>query len=93
MADTTGDPKASTGYRLDELASAFDRVRDHRDWKAPIKAVIHADERPVVEQAVRWFTDTVPEFAPALGADGRLVVMAPGYRVGAARDINDRGAA
>ena len=38
------DPKRMTGYRLEQLAAAFDRVRDPRDWKAPIRAVI-----PVVE--------------------------------------------
>lgn len=93
MGHAAGDPKASTGYRFDQLASAFDRVRNHRDWKAPIKAVIHADERPLVQQAVQWFTDTVPEFSAAPGLDGRLVVRAPGYGHGPAGDATERGAA
>jgi len=46
------DPKRATGYRVKQLAAVFDRVRDSRDWKAPIRAVIPAEERPVVEQAV-----------------------------------------
>ena len=41
------DPKHSTGYRLEQLAAAFDRVRDSRDWKAPIRAEIRAAEQPV----------------------------------------------
>jgi hypothetical protein len=81
-ASVAYDPERSTGYRLEQLASAFDRVRNPRDWKAPIRAVIPVAERPVVEQAVLWFTDTVPVFAPAPGETDRLVVMAPGYRLG-----------
>ncbi len=75
-------PLRDTGYRLDQLAAAFDRVRDPRDWKAPILAVIPVEERPLVEKAVRWFTETTPEFDPAPGATDRLVVRAAGYRLG-----------
>ena len=78
------DPERLTGYRLEQLATAFDRVRNPRDWKAPIRAVIPVAERPVVEKAVLWFTDTVPVFAAASGETDRLVVMAPGYRLGPA---------
>jgi hypothetical protein len=80
------NPERLTGYRLEQLAAAFDRVRNPRDWKAPIRAVIPAVERPVVEKAVLWFTDTVPEFVPAPGATDRLLVRAPGYRLGPAGD-------
>jgi hypothetical protein len=80
------DPQRETGYRHEELAAAFERVRNPRDWKAPIRAIIPAAERPVVEKAVLWFTATVPEFVPATGATGRLVVNAPGYRLGPAGD-------
>lgn len=76
------DPIRMTGFRLEQLASAFDRVRDPRDWKAPIRAVIPADERSVVEQAVRWFTDTEPVFIDGPGEGKELVVLAPGYRFG-----------
>jgi hypothetical protein len=76
------DPKRVTGYRLEQLAAAFDRVRHARDWKAPIRAVIPAAERPVVEEAVRWFTETVPVFEAAPGGADRLVVTSPGYRLG-----------
>jgi hypothetical protein len=76
------DPMGLAGYRMDQLASAFDRIRDPRDWQAPIRAVIPVEERPVVEKAVLWFTNTVPAFAPAPGAGDRLVVVAEGYRQG-----------
>jgi hypothetical protein len=80
------NPERMTGYRHEQLAAAFDRVRNPRDWKAPIQAVIPAAERPVVEKAVLWFTDTVPVFMAAAGATDRLVVRAPGYRLGPAGD-------
>lgn len=84
------DPIRMTGYRLEQLASAFDRVRDPRDWKAPIRAVIPADERPVVEQAVRWFTDTDPVFIDGPGGGKELVVLAPGYRQGPSGEAAER---
>jgi len=79
------NPQHATGYRQEQLAAAFDRIRDARDWKAPIRAVIPAAERPVVEQAVRWFTETTPVFVAVPGAD-QLEVTAPGYRLGPGRD-------
>jgi hypothetical protein len=78
------DPECMTGYRHEQLAAAFDRVRDPRDWQAPIQAVIPVVERPLVEKAVVWFTNTVPEFMPAPEAPDRLLVRAPGYRLGPA---------
>jgi hypothetical protein len=71
---------------MEQLASAFDRVRDSRDWKAPIRAVIPVEDRPVVEQAVLWFTETVPTFETAPGEPDQLVVRAMGYRLGPAGD-------
>ena len=83
-ASAVYDPQALTGYRLDQLASAFDRVRDNRDWKAPIRAIISADDRTLVEKAVLWFTETAPVFAPAPGEFDHLLVVADGYRIGTA---------
>jgi hypothetical protein len=77
-------PEKLTGYRLEQLAAAFDRVRNMRDWEAPILAVIPSRERPVVEKAVLWFTNTAPVFVPVDGAPDELVVRAPGYRLGSA---------
>jgi hypothetical protein len=84
------DPKRVTGYRLEQLAAAFDRVRHPQDWKAPIRAVIPARERAVVEKAVLWFTETEPVFEPAPGGTDRLMVMAPGYRHGPAGEPSDQ---
>jgi hypothetical protein len=72
--------EGSTGYRQEQLAAAFDRVMNPRDWQAPIRSVIPAAERHLVEQAVLWFTDTVPAFEPAPGETDLLVITAPGYR-------------
>jgi len=87
-ASVAYDPKRLAGYRLEELAAAFDRVRNARDWKAPIQAVIPAQERALVEKAVLWFTDTVPEFLAHPEASDRLVVRAAGYRLGGAETRN-----
>jgi hypothetical protein len=76
------DPERLTGYRQEQLAAAFDRVRDPRDWKAPIEAVIPEGDRVLVEHAVHWFTDTIPMFTALPGASGRLEVRARGYRLG-----------
>jgi hypothetical protein len=68
------------GYRHEQLAAAFDRIRDPRDWKAPIVAVISRSERAMVEEAVALFTDSTPDFEVAVDSADRLVVRAPGYR-------------
>jgi hypothetical protein len=78
------DPERLTGYRQEQLATAFDRVCDPRDWKGPIRAEIPEEDRVVVERAVYWFTDTVPMFTALPGASGRLEVRARGYRLGSA---------
>lgn len=78
------NPKHVTGFRLEQLASAFDRVRHPRDWKAPIRAVIPAADRPVVEKAVLWFTNTIPMFEEAPGTIDHVVVTSVGYRLGTA---------
>ncbi len=75
-------PERPNGFRLEQLAAAFDRVRDPRDWQAPIRAVISTGERQVVETAVIWFTETLPSFEAAPGEVHRLVVTAQGYRHG-----------
>lgn len=77
------DPLRSTGYRIEQLAGAFDRIRDPADWQAPVWAVIVADERSLVEKAVLWFTESEPVFERVPGSEELLVVKAPGYRQGA----------
>jgi hypothetical protein len=82
------DPRRLTGYELDELARAFDRVRNPRDWKAPVDTVIAEAERSLVEKAVLWFTDTVPVFTAIAGVPDRLIVRALGYRLGETESRN-----
>ena len=69
-------------FRLDEVAAAFDRVRNHRDWKAPIRAVIHASDRDIVAAAISWFTGTTAQFHVHPQQPDRLLVEAPGQRLG-----------
>ena len=81
-------------FPMHHLARAFDRVRGSRDWKAPIRAEISAVDRPVVEQAVRRFTATLPVFDPVPGNPERLTVSAAGYRNGpwgASAEIGEGG--
>lgn len=85
-ASVACNPQQETGFRLDELASAFDRVRNPRDWKAPVRAEIPASARAVTEQAILWFTDTLPEFEASPEHPGRLTVTARGYRMGPAEE-------
>ena len=72
------------GYRLDQVAHAFDRVRNHHDWKAPIHTTINVADQMVVEIAIHWFTGTTAEFTPVPGSPGLLLVTAPGQRLGPA---------
>ena len=88
-ASVAYNPEGSTGYRHEQLAAAFDRVMNPRDWQAPIRSVIPASERHVVEKAVHWFTNTVPAFEPVPGAADRLVITAPGYRLGVRNQRSD----
>ncbi len=76
------DPRPTTGYRMDQLATAFDRVRDPHDWRGPIHAVIPVEDRLLVEQAVRWFTNTLPHFRTVPEAQDRLLVTSAGHRNG-----------
>jgi hypothetical protein len=75
-----GTPGFATGFRLDQLKEAFERVCDPRDWTAPIRAVIPAVDRLLVEKAVRWYAETEPRFEEVPGDEMLLTVVAPGYR-------------
>jgi len=70
------------GFTQQELQLAFDRVNDPWDLKGPIWAQIPAAARNLVEQAVLRFTGSLPVFASVSGEADRLVVFAPGARLG-----------
>lgn len=78
------DCRGLQGFRPDQVAAAFDRVRDHRDWKAPIRSTIHGSERELVAVAVLWFTGTTAEFSALPDAPDTWIVEAPGQRLGPA---------
>jgi hypothetical protein len=79
-APDAGTPGIVTGFRLDQLKEAFERVCDPRNWRAPIRAVIPAVDRLLVEKAVRWYAETEPRFEEVPGDGMLLTVVAPGYR-------------
>ncbi len=82
LATAMYPPAQVHGLRQLHLVRAFDQVRDPRDWKAPIQAVIPATERRLVQKAVIIFTGTWPQFARVPGEPESLIVTAPGYRLG-----------
>ena len=84
-----GDPNGVTGFRLDQLKAAFERVCDPFDWKGPIRTLIPAVERLLVETAVRWYSESEPRFEEIPGEADRLIVLAPGYRQGPAGGPSD----
>ena len=70
--------------REKEMKRAFDLVKNPIDWKAPIHAVIEEDERYTVSSAIIFYTATVPVFEDI--GEGKLQVIADGYRNGPAGD-------
>jgi hypothetical protein len=83
-ASMAKDPMRLTGFTHAKLTEAFARVCDRADWKGPIFAQIPATERRVVQQAIYWFTATVPVFAAIPRDADHLIVTATGYRLGPA---------
>lgn len=74
---------------LKKLEQAFDRVKDPRDWKAPIAANVLSSQLDITCEAIANFTATVARFRLAGENDaGQLIyhVTAPGYRAGPAGD-------
>ena len=68
-------------FRSQELAQAFDRVRDARDWRGPVRAEIPAEMEALVAEAIIQFTATAPVFLPT-GQSTLLLATAPGYLQG-----------
>lgn len=86
LATAMYPPVGVTGRRQLHLVRAFERVRNPRDWKAPIQAVIPATERRVVQKAVIIFTGTWPQFKEVPGEPESLVVTSPGFTLGRPRE-------
>lgn len=63
-----------------QLAAVFDRVKDAEHWKNPIDAlvVLEKDEVPLMEEAIVFFTGSVPSIVE-VGIGGAYHVTAAGY--------------
>lgn len=69
------------------IRTAFDRVRNPFDWKAPIDACISPESSPIVRSAISYFTATEPRFQPITDHFNTLHayrVTSIGYRKGPA---------
>ena len=64
---------------------AFDSVCDAEHWKNPIDSECEKSNRALIEEAIRYFTATVPTFKEL--PNGKLRVQAKGYRLGPAGDF------
>ncbi len=68
-------------YTDKQLSDAFDRVRDSKNWKNPIKAdiiVVDEADRALITEAVIHYTGSVPTFTRK-GNDAFTRVKAAGY--------------
>ena len=45
-----------------ELRQAFELVQNREHWKNPVNAVINECDKEIVQEAVIYFTATVPTF-------------------------------
>ena len=64
-----------------QIKLAFKRVKNQRDWKSPILAVIKEEDKELVAEAIRTETKSEPWFSPFPGRPGTLWVQALGYRL------------
>ena len=65
------------GFTEDELSAAFSLVKNQKDWKLPIDAVVPiSTSRELITRAVIYYTGSIPEFQAT--ANG-LRVVATGY--------------
>ena len=64
-------------FHIRTLRQAFSLVQNARNWKAEIVSVIQAKDRLVVDEAIVFFTGSVPTFTEC--SHDRLLVRAEGY--------------
>ena len=69
----------------DILRAVFHVVCDKKDWKAPIRCIVHKDTAPVVQRAVEFMTATTCDVTTA-DDTGHVLVTSIGYRRGPAGD-------
>ena len=73
------------GYKISTLRSALQKVTDPLDWKGPIEAWVPAKKMRVTLIAIKYFTATEGKVT-AIDSDGKVHIIAPGYRQGPAGD-------
>lgn len=80
------DPADPFGpYSAELVRTAFDRVEDPRDWKAPVDRTLHGvskEERDLISFAVSFYTATDAVWTEP--TPGVWHVSAVGYRMGPA---------
>jgi hypothetical protein len=86
MANTEYVNTTFRGHTWAELDAAFKKVKNPDDWKAPICALVSADDLTVVCAAIEFYTATKPKvFVVDLDCE-EFLVTAAGYRLGPAGD-------
>lgn len=68
---------AGREFSRDEMLDAFNPVANKEHWKYPVDAVVDADQRDVLDQAIPYFTGSCAHFTEVEG--GKLRVQADGY--------------
>jgi len=64
-------------FHIRTLREVFSQVQDRSNWKLPVHAIIDSKDRLVVDEAIVFFTGSVPTFREF--SNGRLAVKAEGY--------------
>jgi len=77
--------KDFTGYTDEELHAAFDKVKNKRNWKERVDAVIDEKDLDVTTEAIIYFTGSMPdivdswEWPRSRRAKGKVRIVASGY--------------
>lgn len=89
IAAAPSAPVKRRQFTQKELEEAFDRVKNPRDWKAPIAANVFGYNLFATCEAIEHFTATYPRAVHAgYNKTGQSIyhVTSPGYRAGPAGD-------
>lgn len=66
------------GYKIKDLAEAFESVRNPGNWKTAITTIIDDKDRAIIDKALIFYTGAgIQKEVPA--GDGRLAIWSPGY--------------
>lgn len=76
--DILNDPTpVFLGYNRKQLHEAFDAVKDKKNWKMPISAVIDAGKEDVTVCAISFFAGGNVDAFPL--KNGKVRIISPGY--------------